>query len=145
MQSHSHSSNSKKPKYANRSRARVVVFQILFQEDINPGSALEFAEKYFEEELPKHEQIVDFARSLLKKVREHREQIDAQIGELSHNWSVSRMSTTDRNILRLAVCEMRFHDTPKPVIINEAVELAKQFGNKESPAFINGILDKITN
>lgn len=130
--------------YVNRTRARLVAFQVLFQEDLNPGYFERFGKKYLEEELPNHEQILRFAQTLLEDYRTHREQIDAKIGETAKNWSVSRLNATDRNILRLAVCEMLYLKTPKAVVIHEALELAGQFGTQESTAFVNGILDKIS-
>ncbi|MGL4593118.1 MAG: transcription antitermination factor NusB [Thermoguttaceae bacterium] len=129
--------------FANRSRARLVAFQILYQEDLNPGSLKESAELYISEELPEHEPIRRFAWDLLDGVSNRRAEIDAELERTASNWSLSRMTATDRNILRLAICEILFFETPKPVVINEAVELAKNFGTKESPAFVNGILDKI--
>ena len=136
--------NSVPGKYANRSKARLVVFQVLFQEDLNPGYCEQFGKKYLEEGLPDHEQILRFAQTLLENCLTHAAEIDARIGNVSRNWSVSRLNATDRNILRLAVCELLYQETPKPVVIHEALDLAAQFGTKDSTAFVNGILDQIT-
>ncbi|MGL6196988.1 MAG: transcription antitermination factor NusB [Thermoguttaceae bacterium] len=129
-------------KYSNRSLVRTVVFQLLYQEDLNPGAADKFLESILDEELPEHKPIRDFAKMLIQKTRQHLTEIDKHIESLSHNWTISRMSITDRNILRLAVCELKYCDTPRPVVINEAIELAKKFGTKDSASFINGVLDK---
>jgi N utilization substance protein B len=85
-----------------------------------------------------------FARDLVDGVRAHQEEIDRLIEEHSHNWRLDRMARVDRNVLRMAVYELRFReDIPKKVTLNEAVELGKRFGTEESSAFINGLLDRI--
>jgi len=130
-------------KFANRSMVRTVVFQILYQEELNPGSLETLSESYILKELPRHEPLLKFAKQLLNNTVEHREAIDGKLTELSQNWTLARMSPTDRSILRLAVSEILYTDTPKPIAINEALELAKKFGTKDSAAFVNGILDRI--
>ena len=130
-------------KFARRSMVRIVVFQILYQEELNPGSLENFAESYLARELPRHEPLLRFAKRLLQNTVEHREVIDGQLTALSQNWTLARMSPTDRSILRLATAEILYTDTPKVIAINEAIELAKKFGSKSSAAFVNGILDKV--
>ncbi len=130
-------------KFANRSLARTVAFQSLYQNDLNPGDLEAFTESFFEQELPDHAPLLKFARSLVFGSVEKCGEIDTILAGVAQNWSLSRMAPTDRNILRIAAYEILFMDTPKPVVINEAVELAKKFGSKESAAFVNGILDKV--
>ena len=130
-------------KFANRTMVRTVVFQILYQEELNPGSTERLAEAYIAQELPRHEPLLKFATQLLTHTIEHRQAIDEQLSALSQNWTLARMSPTDRSILRLGASEILYTDTPKPIAINEAVELAKKFGTKESPGFVNGILDRV--
>lgn len=130
-------------KFSERSRARIAVFQILFQEDLNPGYISQFSKKFLEDELPARKEVLDFAQKLLDNTQVHRENIDETIQNISRNWDIARMSTTDRNVLRLGVCEMLYLKTPKPVVIKEALEIASQFGTKNSTAFVNGILDKV--
>jgi len=129
--------------YANRSKARMVVFQVLFQEDLNPGYFEQFGQKFLEEELPDHEQIFLFAQTLLKDCRSHQKEIDDCITQIAKNWTLERINATDRNILRLAISELLYQKTPKAVVIHEALELAGQFGSKDSAAFVNGILDQV--
>ena len=75
---------------------------------------------------------------------DHQPEIDVLIEEHSHNWRLERMQRIDRNVLRIGVFELKYAtDIPRKVTINEAVELAKNFGNEASSAFINGLLDKI--
>ena len=87
-------------------------------------------------------QIFDFFANIVRGTLSNLEKIDGLIGTLAKNWTIERMSRVDRNILRLSIYEILFiPETPKNVVINEAIEIAKKFGNDESPAFINGILD----
>lgn len=87
---------------------------------------------------------VSFTNDLLATIREHAGEIDERVQRASRNWRLERMSTVDRNILRLATAELLYHESvPTKVVINEAIELAKRFGATESPAFVNGILDRI--
>jgi N utilization substance protein B len=66
---------------------------------------------------------------------------DKLVEKLSENWRLDRIATVDRNILRLAIYELRFGTAPPKVVINEALELAKKFSSADSPAFLNGVLD----
>lgn len=133
-----------KGKFANRSMARRVAFQVLYQDDLNPGSREQFGDSFLEHELPNHDALLDFARTLVHGTEAEKAKIDATLTALAQNWSLSRMNATDRSILRLAAYEIIFMETPKPVVINEAVELAKTFGTGDSASFVNGILDKVT-
>lgn len=86
-----------------------------------------------------------FARHLIRGVVDNREQIDSLIRASSENWKVSSMSTIDRNILRLAVYELKFvEEIPPEVSINEAIEIAKEYGGDESPRFVNAVLDHVS-
>ncbi|MHB1679160.1 MAG: transcription antitermination factor NusB [bacterium] len=87
-------------------------------------------------------EIFDFFKDIIIGTLNNIEKIDLLIQKVSKNWSIDRMSRIDRNILRQSIFEMLFHsEIPKNVTINEAIEIAKKFGNEESPFFINGILD----
>lgn len=88
--------------------------------------------------------MLEFAFMLCRGVVENTDAIDGILNRYSEHWKVSRMSPIDRNILRLSVYEIAFlSDIPLPVTINEAIEVAKEFGSETSAAFVNGILDKI--
>lgn len=83
-----------------------------------------------------------FAQELVRGTLDHREQIDELIRSQADNWRLERMPPVDRNILRLAVFEMLYEqDTPKLVVVDEAIELAKKFGSDQSGRFVNGLLD----
>ena len=87
--------------------------------------------------------MLKFAFALCRGVFENLDTIDGIVNSCSEHWKVSRMSMIDRNILRLSVYEMAFlSDIPRAVTINEAIEVAKEFGSENSAAFINGVLDK---
>lgn len=89
-------------------------------------------------------EMLKFASMLSRGVVENIEAVDSIINRCSEHWKVSRMSMIDRNVLRFSVYEIVFlSDIPLPVTINEAIEVAKEFGSETSSAFVNGILDKI--
>ena len=88
------------------------------------------------------EEAFAFAQGLVQGTLDNREQVDALIREQADNWRLERMPPVDRNVLRLAVFEMLYEtDTPKLVIVDEAIELAKKFGSEQSGRFVNGLLD----
>ncbi len=90
------------------------------------------------------ELALDYARTLVEGSLAHRESIDRLVAEQADNWRLERMPVVDRNVLRLAVYEMRFQsDVPAVVAIDEAIELAKKFGSEQSGRFVNGILDAL--
>ncbi|MDR2345099.1 MAG: transcription antitermination factor NusB [Planctomycetaceae bacterium] len=128
-------------KFGNRILARTVAFQILYQNDMNPDSNQELINDFLTTELPEHEEIYKFVNNLINGVKEKREEIDAKLCQVAHNWSIERMTSIDRNILRLAAYEIFYMNTPASVVINEAIELAKKFSGKDSASFVNGILD----
>ena len=125
-----------------RSRARRQALQILYQNDITGEGIPEIlaSSTYSVEDGEPDE----FCRALVAGVGAHLEEIDATLGEVSEHWVVSRMPFVDRNILRLGTYELlSMADVPRRVTINEAVELAKRFGNESSAGFVNGVLDRI--
>jgi N utilization substance protein B len=124
-----------------RSRAREVVLQVLYQDDLNPGHDLHASEQFVRARLQNQSELVDFALGLLSGTRRNRPELDTMLVSRADNWSLRRMAATDRNILRLAAYELLFTETPGRVVINEAVELAKRFGSKQSAQFVNGVLD----
>ncbi len=127
----------------NRRKAREIAVQILYRMDINP-CALEKAWDELEScgEIPVDNQ--DFTHRLLQGTMEKLPEIDKLISNASIKWDISRMAVVDRNILRLATFELLSkEDVPARVVLNEAIELAKNFGGEESGTFVNGVLDRI--
>jgi len=129
---------------ATRSRAREVALQALFQEDLNPRDSRDQLAPFLDARL-KDDDSREFARSLVLGVLRNQVELDSLLAEKADNWSVHRMATTDRAVLRLGAFEIRYADTPDRVAIDEAIELAKRFGSAQSSQFVNGILDKLMN
>ena len=125
-----------------RSRAREVALQILFEDDVNPRATADELTSFVKARLNSPE-MEEFCLSLILGVRRNQAEIDAELNKVAENWSVGRMAATDRNVLRLGTFELQYAGTPYKVAINEAVELAKRFGNANSAQFVNGILDKL--
>ena len=126
-----------------RRRAREVVLQALYADDLNPGRNLAEADRFLAQRLNNNESLVIFARGLLGGVRRNRAELDESLAARTENWSLARMAVTDRNILRLGAFEILYTETPDRVAINEAVELAKRYGARQSSQFVNGILDRL--
>ncbi len=126
-----------------RRKARELALQMLFQYDIagNEPSTIILT---FEELQKARPPIRDFAVKLLEGTVLHLEKIDGMIVAQAENWRISRMAVVDRNIIRMSIYEFLHEpETPKLVIIDEAIEIAKRFGTQKSSQFINGILDGI--
>ena len=123
-----------------RHRARITALQALYEIDStghSPGTVVE--QRLEDDDLPESGAI--FARDLVRGVRAHQEQIDTLIGRYAPEWPVDQIATIDRNVLRISIYEIVLcPDTPTKVAINEAVELAKQFGIDSSGRFVNGVL-----
>ena len=127
-----------------RSLAREIVVQVLFEDDLNPDGDPALVDQFIAERLRGASSgLAGFTRAMLSDLRQSRPVVDSILIESSENWTLSRMAPTDRNILRLGVYELTQTDTPGPVVIHEAVELAKRFGSEDSPRFVNGVLDRI--
>lgn len=126
-----------------RRQARELALQILFQTEFAPQISYNDFLEVFETSLAPS--IISYADLLIQGVQKNRPAIDGKIQSSSSHWKVDRMALVDRNILRIAVFEMKFApEILKPnIAINEAVEIAKRFGTTESASFINGILDQV--
>jgi N utilization substance protein B len=127
---------------ARRTRAREVALQVLYQDDLNPRHDPADDEQFIRNRL-QGDELVEFASSLVAGVRRNRAELDHVLSQTADNWSLERMAATDRNVLRLGAFEILYSDTPDRVAINEAVELAKRFGARQSAQFVNGILDRL--
>ncbi len=135
-----------------RRKAREMAVQILYridvaEEGIGAGKGSAVDDIFFEGGFPGFAAWAggakDYAGALVRGVLDKKGEIDSAIEASSENWSIERMPVVDRNIMRIAVYEMRYSDIPFKVAIDEAVELAKRFGTEESGAFVNGILDRV--
>ncbi len=126
-----------------RSRVREVVLQLLYRDDLNQVPTGELDQEFLRGRLHGNRGLLAFAQTILQGVRQHRDHLDRMLASAADNWNLNRMAVTDRNILRLAVWEIRYGDTPERVAINEAIELAKRYGDRDSPRFVNGVLDRL--
>jgi len=127
----------------NRTKAREHALQMLYQMDIRHLRPEDVLAEFWQEQAPL-EEVKTFAERLFMGAAEHLASIDALISSHADNWNLKRMAVIDRNILRLGVYELlHAADVPPKVCINEAIELAKRFGDAESGKFVNGILDAI--
>lgn len=126
-----------------RRQARELALQALFQTEFAPqvsyGQILELFESSVDPS------IISYADSLVKGVQNNSQAIDSKIQSSSAHWKMDRMATIDRNILRIAVYEMKFSSEPlkENIAINEAVEISKKYGSADSASFVNGILDQV--
>ena len=128
-----------------RRESRELALQILYALDANPAAGVrETLQTFREEQTEVMSRVREFAEDIVRGVQEQRQVIDRAITSRSKNWSLARMPLVDLNVMRMAAYELMFRqDIPKKVSINEAIEIARKFGDKDSPAFVNGILDEI--
>ncbi len=125
-----------------RRKAREYALQLLFQQDFSQQKTLLNETSRLHRLVAKP--IKDFADLLVQGVTQHLSEIDSLIRKHAEHWSLERMALVDRNILRIAIFELLYlDDIPAKVTLNEAIEIAKRYGDESSSAFINGILDRI--
>lgn len=127
-----------------RRQARELALQLLFQTEFAPKISYQTLLDVYEHSVDS--EVLAYADELFNGVQKNREAIDSKIQSSSAHWKMDRMATIDRNILRVAVYEMKFAaDLIKEnIAINEAVEIAKKFGTTESASFVNGLLDQVS-
>ena len=128
-----------------RRSSRELALKFLYQFELNGGD-LDEQIKLFLERNSSQEDVEVFMKELVVSLIDKMEEIDEIIQKFSDHWILDRMTVIDRNILRMGACELLFNfSTPPKVVINEAIDIAKKYGNEDSPEFINGILDKVYN
>jgi N utilization substance protein B len=130
---------------SSRHRARERSLQILFEWDARKepveDAIASFYNTLYSEQSETCPPRDDFVDRLVKGVVENITEIDRRLTQHAEHWRIERMPAVDRNVLRLAIYEMMAMDTPPPVAIDEAIELARRFSGEESVQFINGVLD----
>jgi len=125
-----------------RRKAREHALQLLFQQDSNQEKI--FFDGSAALHLPADKPVEDFVDRLVQGVTRNLSEIDSLIRKHAEHWSLERMALVDRNVLRIAVFEFLYiDDIPAKVTLNEAIEVAKRYGDESSSSFINGILDRI--
>jgi len=128
-----------------RRSSRELALKFLYQFELNKGD-LDEQIKLFLERNSSQEGVENFMKELVVSLIDKMEEVDGIIQKFSDHWVLDRMTVIDRNILRMGTCELLFNfSTPPKVVINEAIDIAKKYGNEDSPEFINGILDKVFN
>lgn len=127
-----------------RHKGRITALKVLYESDTVSHEPAAILQHMLEEEnLPP--ELADFARELVEGVLANKERIDEVVQQHATAWPLDQVSAIDRNILRLAVYEMLIDNkVPMGAVINEAVELAKDYGGESSPKFINGVLGAVS-
>src|SRR3990167_3789654 len=122
-----------------RTKAREYALKVLYQIEMTKDGYIEALKSFGEREPEGDESIKDFASLLVKGVAENMKEIDGVITKYATNWQIDRMAVVDKNILRMATFEiLHLDDIPPKVSVNEAVDMAKKYGDKDSGKFVNG-------
>jgi len=127
---------------ATRHQARTAVIGLLYAYDLGNENIAQFADEILEEGKIRNKQR-EFSQGLFRGTIEHLKDVDAEIEKHLKEWDYDKVGRVERAILRLGAYEILIVKTDRPIIINEAVELAKALADEKSPQFINGVLDAI--
>ena len=130
-------------KSGTRRKSRELALQMLFQLDMGKQTTDEVRRTFWNERRDLDSKVRGFADDLFRVAAERQAEIDQIVERNAEHWRMDRMAAVDRNVLRCGVAEMLGADTPKPVVINEALEIARRFSTPESVTFINGVLDSV--
>lgn len=128
-----------------RRKSRELALQMLFQADMGKQDAADVRRTFWQGRGEEDSsQVRGFAEDLFRVATDRTAEIDSLIESKAEHWRMERMAAVDRNILRASVAElMAFPDTPRAIVINEALEIARRFSTPESVQFINGVLDSV--
>ena len=124
-----------------RRESRICAFEMVFESDFHKSSDAEAL--YGNAMKIREAKISDFAKKLYFCYAENAEEIDAAISKTSDKWKLNRMNGVTRALLRVATAEILYTDTPPKAVVNEAVEIAKIYGDDKAPAFVNGVLNAL--
>ncbi len=131
-------------KSGTRRKSRELALQMLFQLDMGKQTTDEVRKTFWSERRDLDGKVRGFADDLFRVAAERTAEIDEIIERNAEHWRMERMAAVDRNVLRAGIAEfLGFPDTPRPVVINEALEIARRFSTPESVQFINGVLDSV--
>ncbi len=131
-------------KAGTRRKSRELALQMLFQLDMGKQTVEEVRKTFWSAQRDIDDKVRGFADDLFRVAAERQTEIDEIVERNAEHWRMDRMAAVDRNVLRVGVAEfLGFSDTPKPVVINEALEIARRFSTPESVTFINGVLDSV--
>ena len=127
-----------------RRKSRELAMQMLFQADVGKQNPDEVRKTFWQAREEVEDDTRGFSEDLFRVAKAREEEIDAIIEHHSENWKLSRMAAVDRNVLRMAIAELLgFPGTPAPIVINEALEIARRYSAPESINFLNGLLDAV--
>ena len=127
-----------------RRKSRELAMQMLFQADVGKQTAEQVRATFWKSSGEVEPEVRGFAEDLFRVANAHLERIDELIAQNSKHWRIERMPAVDRNLLRMSIGEMiGFKSTPFPIVINEALEIARRYSAPESINFLNGMLDSI--
>jgi transcription antitermination protein NusB len=128
-----------------RREGREAAIQLLFAHDLHEGAGekTDFEQQAFWDLHQGSQKVRHIAEEMASGVRARQVEIDRLLNDVLHNFSAEKLADVDRNILRLGVYELLATDVPVPVVINEAVEIAKKFSTSQSGKFVNGIIDRL--
>jgi transcription antitermination protein NusB len=127
-----------------RRKSRELALQMLFQSDMGKQTAEQVRRTFWAEHRAASEEVRGFADDLFRVAVDRVAEIDGLIERHAEHWRMERMAAVDRNLLRTAVAELlSYPETPRAVVINEALEIARKFSSPESVQFVNGVLDSI--
>ncbi len=127
-----------------RTLSREIALKMLYASEISGEPVEECFRKFWKNDGTGDESVREFSKFLIFGVETNRETLDRIIIKYAANWKLERMASTDRNVLRIASFELLYvPEIPPKVAINEAIEIAKKYGDRDSGKFVNGILDKI--
>ena len=128
-----------------RTKARECALKILYAIEIARERPEDAISIFWDNSDPTEADVIDYANELVRGVAKHSEKIDELITKYATNWQLERMAVIDKNIMRFATYELLYSDQiPPKVAINEAIDIAKKYGDKDSGKFVNGVLDKIS-
>ena len=128
-----------------RRKSRELALQMLFQLDMGKQSPDQVRKTFWSERKEMDESVRGFADDIFRLATERSEEIDKVIEAHAQNWRMERMAAVDRNVIRAAVAEfIGYPQTPAPIVINEALEIARKFSSPEAVNFINGVLDSVS-
>ena len=127
-----------------RRKSRELALQMLFQADMGRQSGDDVRRTFWKERNATDAEVRGFAEDLFRVAMDRAGEIDGLIERHAEHWRMERMAAVDRNILRAGVAELlAYPDTPRAVVINEALEIARRYSSPESAQFINGVLDSV--
>jgi N utilization substance protein B len=127
-----------------RRKSRELALQMLFQADLGQQPIEEVRKTFWQGRGDVSPEVKGFAEDIFRVARDRSPEIDKLIENHAENWRMDRMAAVDRNLMRAAVAELLgFPKTPRAVVINEAIEIARKFSSPESVQFINGVLDSV--